>query len=146
LSPTPALLNRSTSRTRRIGILRDSQQLRFEAVRVAIDDQAVAGFGLEPHVLGRLHKAEAVDIEDLAPVGVHASLRIRSQEPMEAGFERIAVPPPAGGETAGPLVHLDEVDLIAAAAGINSRTEAGDPAADDDDLPMAGLHGADSLT
>jgi hypothetical protein len=54
-----------------------------------------------------VHEAEAIDIEDLTPVGVHAPLRIRSQEPMQAGFEGIAVPSPAGGKAAQPLVHLD---------------------------------------
>ena len=62
-----------------VGVVqRDTQHLRFEAVRVAIDNEAVAGFGLESHILDRPHEAKAVDIEDLAPMGVHPPLRIRS--------------------------------------------------------------------
>jgi hypothetical protein len=67
---------------------------------------------------------------------------VGAQEPVEAGLEGVTLPPPAGGEAAGPFVHLQELDLVAASKPVDSGAQAGDPAANDHDLAWTGGHGS----
>ena len=121
------------------GVLRRLlQELALHPINVRVDAQAFAMFSFQARVFLLVHKFELADIEYFLPTGIHAIIRIRTEQPVKACLKGVFAPPPACCQSSRILAHFENFHVISGFACIDRGAESRYATADD--YNFLGLH------